>query len=107
MRKVIVLIVALSLILPALAFAGGKWSISGRIKDVKNYPDTESHGYIGRIDVKTSDGHLKKIYIRKETLVVDVKDKKIGKGNLKVGKNVQVDYKKNGEDLLAFKVTVL
>lgn len=107
MRKFIVFLVALSLVLPALAFSVEKWSVGGRIKNVKVYDDNETHGYRGRIDVKLDSGHLKKIYIHKTTLVVDGQGNKLAKKNLKTGKMVQVEYKKNGEDLVAIKVTIL
>ncbi len=109
MRKLIVFLVAISFLIPAMAFSAQTWDISGRIKNVKVYGDDESHGYKGRIDVKLSDGKLKKIYIHKTTIVVDAQGKKLAKKKLQENKNVQVNYKKgkNGDDLVAIKVTIL
>jgi len=114
MRKAIVFLIALSLIMPALAMAKGtggsktEWTIGGIIEGIKVYDADESHGFILRIDFKTSKGNLKKIYVKKFTKIVNAAGKNLSANKLKAGNPVQIKYKKGkGENLIALEVMVL
>lgn len=109
MRKVVVFFVALSLVLPALAFGASnkEWSVGGVVDRTKTYDTNEAHGYIMRIDVKRPNDKIKKVYVKKSTVIVDGSGKESSLGKVKVGKPIQIDYKKSGDDFVATKVIIL
>jgi hypothetical protein len=106
MKKVMAILVVISLMLPVLAFAAEQteWSVGGLIDKTKVYGADEAHGYIFRIDVKRPNGKVKKIYLKKDTVIEDTNGQKIGTDALKVGKSVTVSYQKDGDNFVAYKI---
>lgn len=107
MKKAMVLLIAVSLILPALALAKEQteWAVGGIIEKTKVYGSDEAHGYVFRIDVKRPNGDVKKFYLKKTTVIEDTNGQKIGVDALKVGKSVTVNYQKDGNNFVAYKIT--
>lgn len=106
MKKVLILLVAVCLMLPALAFAADDkaYSVGGLIKGTKTYGPDESHGYTFRLEVERPNGKVKKIYLKKTTVIEDSNGQKIALDALKIGKSVTCHYQKDGDNFVAYKV---
>ena len=109
MRKAIVFLIVLSFIVPTLALAEKEeHTIGGVIEGIKVYGADEAHGFILRIDFKTSKGNLKKFFVKKHTKIINAAGKELSADKLKAGKPVQIKYHKGkGENLIADEVMVL
>ena len=114
MKKILILAIALGLIIPAaFCFAAEKEHfVGGTIDNIKVYDSAkEKHGFTLRIDIKRGIEGKKnvKIYLNKDTVVVDSNGNKMDNSTLKVGKAVQVKYMRYKSDKnfdLARKITV-
>lgn len=106
MKKILVLAIVLGFLFPAtLAFAEEEvFYIGGTIDRTKVYDAEKGVGFTLRIDVKRGiEGKKnKKIYLNKDTKVVDSNGNKMDNSVLKVGKAVQVKYIKYQADQLFF-----
>ena len=54
--------------------------------------------------VKRPNGKVKKIYLNKNTVIEDSNGQKISTDALKVGKSVTVNYQKDGDNFVAYKI---